>query len=414
MHKIIVLAWRNLFRNKRRTLITMSAIAFGLALLVVSSAMGDGGHNQMIRYGVANQAGHLVVQGEGFQKERKVEILVPDTAEVVATAKRLAPDAKVVQRVFFDGLLTSPRSAVGVAMVGVEAGPEAEVGDLDTKIVEGRYLTDEDSQGIIIGTLLAEALEVAPGDKVVLMTQQNGDIQNVLFRVTGLFKTGMAELDGFYAHVPLKKAQEAFSLGTEVNQVSLHLPDPDDTDALALRLREALASASISAEVLPWQEALPELYEFILLDDGGMYVLILIIAIVVAFGILNTVLMSVLERTHELGVMLSLGMTPWQVAAMILTEAVLLGLISIVVGSGVGGLMAWPLIVNGIDVSEMVAGQGAVGAAGVPMDMMLYGELSAVKVVVFARITFGLTLLAALYPTWKAARLHPVEAIHHH
>ncbi len=410
--KILVLAWRNLFRNKRRTLITMSAIAFGLGLLIVSSAMGDGGHNQMIRYGVANQAGHVVVQGKGYQKEGKVEIVVPSVPEVLQIARKLAPGAKIVERVFFQGLLTSPRSAVGVAMVGVQPEIEAEVGDLDTKIVEGRYLHADDTQGIIIGKALAETLAVELDDKVILMTQQNGEIQNVLFRVVGLFKTGMDELDGFYAHVPMKKAQEALAMGGGVTQISIHLQDPDETDAIALALDEALAGLPV--EVLPWQEALPELYEFILLDDGGMYVLLMIIAIVVAFGILNTVLMSVLERTRELGVMLSLGMTPWQVGKMILYEASLLGLCSIVLGSGIGGLMSWPLIVNGVDLTEMMGGAEAMGAAGVPMEMMLYGELSPMKVVFFACLTFVLTLLAAIYPTWKAARLHPVEAIHHH
>ncbi len=412
MQKILLLAWRNLLRNKRRTFITMGAIAFGLALLIVSSALGDGAHHQMIRWGVANQAGDVVVQGKGYQAAGKVEITVPDTEGVVSTLKHEIPEARIVRRVFFQGLLTSPRSAVGVGLVGVEPTREAEIGTLDEKIVEGRYLSEGDPRGIVLGKTLAKTLGVGIGDKVVLMTQAKGEIENVLFRVTGLFETGMDELDGFYAHIPLARAQETLNLGHDVTQISLHLPGRRDAHAVAAQLARALEGRPV--EVLPWQEALPELYEYVVLDDGGLYVMILIIAIVVAFGILNTILMSVLERTRELGVMLSLGMTPLQVGGLILWEALLLGVVSVGVGSGIGALLSWPLIVSGVDLSRVYGTSGNISAGGVPLDMTIYGDLSPAKVLLFAGITLGLTLLAALYPTWRAARLHPIEAIHHH
>jgi len=394
----------------------MSAIAFGLSLLVVSSALGDGAHNQMIRYGVANQAGHVVIQKKGYQKEGKVELAIKDAKTLRDRLESLVPaDTEIVARVFFQGLLTSPRGATGIAMVGVEPSVEARVGNLDEKIVEGRYLQDSDKKGIVIGKALAETLSVKLGDKLVLMTQRDGEIENVLFRVVGIFVTGMDELDGFYAHAPIQKVQEALGMEGAVSQLSLHLTDARKVDELSENLRQALKADLNQIEILPWQEALPELYEYVVIDDGGLYVLILIIAIVVCFGILNTVLMSVLERTKELGVMLSLGMTPFQVGSLILTESMMLGFFSILLGAGLGALMSWPLVINGIDLGALSGGmEGSLSAGGVPLEMKAYGDLSLYKVIVFSGVTFGLTLIAAIYPTWKAARLHPVEAMRHH
>lgn len=411
MSALLDLAWRNLGRNRRRTLITITAISSGLAMLVVASAVGDGMHARMINYGVANQAGHVVIHGAGYHEKGEAEITVPRAAAVAEAMRRAVPEARVVSRVFLQGLLTSPRNSVGVALVGVQPDREAEVAQLDDKLVEGAYLKEGDERGVVIGAALAKTLEVKLGDKVVLMTQRQGEIESTLLRVRGLFETGMQELDGFYGHMPLGAAQAVLGLGEGVHQVSLHLPDVDGVGEAARRARAAIGGEGL--EVLPWQEALPELHQFVVLDDGSAYVFMLVIAIVVAMGILNTVLMSVLERTREFGVMLSLGMTPGRLGRLVLAEAALLGLVAVAGGVALGGLLSWPLIVNGLDYAELAGGSGAIATAGVPLDTKIYGDLSWTKVLVFSLISLGLTVLSSVYPIWKATRLEPVEAMLH-
>ncbi len=249
------------------------------------------------------------------------------------------------------------------------------------------------------------------GDKVVLMAQRKGQIESRLFRVRGIFLTGSDEMDAFYAQVPLEAAQQALGLGAGVNQISVHLKNPDETHAATRKIAAALAGAPL--EILPWQKALPQLHEFVVLDNGSLYVIVLVIALIVALGILNTILMSVLERRHEFGVILALGMSPGRLAAMVLTESLLIGLIAAALGAGLGSLLSWPLVHYGVDFAKAM-GQAGTTAAGVSISGLVHGDLSGAKVALFSGLACAVTVVSALYPTWKAARLGPVQAMHQH
>ena len=405
---LLRLAFRNLLRHRRRTIITVIAIALGLGLLIFSSGFGDGMHNQVIRDGVAGMAGHVVVQGAGWQERREVEIVVPDGAAVVAALEEVFPEAKVVPRIFLDGLLSSSDGSAGISFVGVDPEREAGVNNLDDKLVRGTYLDAGD--GIVIGQTLAEALGVDVGDKVVLMAQSGPEIGSRLFRVRGIFRTGMDLIDGFVAHVPLRVVQKLLLLDGGVSQVSLHLAHSDGTAEALERTRELFGGDGL--EVLTWKKALPELYQFVVLDDGGLYIFLLIIALIVALGILNTVLMSVLERTREFGVLLSLGMTPGRLFRMVLLEGFALGAIGTAFGLVSGLLANWPMQVKGVDLGAMagVEEQGF-DLAGVQAELLMHSDLSATKVVLFVVLTLVLTVAASLYPAWKAGSLTPVKAM---
>ena len=405
---LLRLAFRNLFRHRRRTIITVAAIALGLGLLIFSSGFGDGMHNQVIRDGVAGMAGHVVVQGEGWQERREVEIVVPDGAAVVAELEAAFPDSEVVPRVFLEGLLSSSGGSAGISFVGVDPEREASVNTLDDKIVDGAWLGTDG--GIVIGRTLAETLDVGVGDKVVLMTQSGPDIGSRLFRVRGIFRTGMDLVDGFVANVPIEAAQELLSLGAGVSQVSLHLPDNDATADAAERVRAMFDRDGL--EVLTWKKALPELHQFVVLDDGGLYIFLLIIALIVALGILNTVLMSVLERSREFGVLLALGMTPRRLSGLVLLEGFVLGAIGTVSGLVVGLLGNWPMQVKGVDLGAMAGVQDqGFDVAGVQAELVMHSDLSPTKVALFVVLALLLTLAASLYPAWKAGSLAPVRAM---
>lgn len=407
---ILKMALRNLRRNIRRSTITAVAIAFGLALLVFSSGFADGAHGQMIEAGVQAMAGHVVIQGEGWQSKREVEILVPNSPAVAKRVQELLPEATVISRVYLQGLLTSPTGAVGVALSAVDPATELRVNDIGGKIVEGAYI-EGDGNGIVLGATLAETLDVGIGDKVVLMAQKGPDIHNQLFRVKGLFRMGIDEIDGFYAQIPLSTAQEMLELGDGVTQITAHLESHRQSWGATRIVREDLAAAD-GVEVLSWSEALPELYEWVLYDEAGLYVMVLIIFVIVAMGITNTVLMSVLERMREFGVMLSLGATPGRLARLVLAEATILGVVSVALGVGLGVAANAALAVNGVDFSRWVDME-TMEAAGVAMDMHMFPDLSAVKVTVFAVLSLGMTLVAAIYPAIKAATLKPIECLQH-
>lgn len=404
---VFKLAARNLRRNLRRTLITLVAIAGGLAIVIVSSGLGDGAHGQMIDKGLGALAGHVVVQGAGWQQDRELDQVVPDSAGVQRRLQDALPEAQVLRRGFVQGLLTSPTGSVGVGLSAVDPDVEVRVDDLDTKLVAGTYLDGEDARAIYLGAVVAQTLDVGVGDKVVLMLQHGPDIASRLFRVQGLFRTGLDAVDGFTGQITLPAAAELLG-GPDVQQVAVFFPDTRHLKRDLERVRAVAAGPAV--EVLPWQEAMPELHQFVVLDDGGLYVMLIVVALIVALGILNTVLMSVLERTREFGVMLALGVTPGLLRRVVLAETLLLGLLSVVVGVAMGLLGNYPSQVYGIDLTQYM-GEGGMEAGGVQMDSMMYADLQPDKVLLFSLLTLALTLGAALYPAWKAGRLEPTDAM---
>lgn len=400
------LAARNLRRHTRRSLITGLSIALGLALFILSVDFAEGVYADMIDSGVGMMAGHVVVQGRGYQEEPSLDRLVPDASRVAERLQAVAPRGVVVKRLFLDGLLSAPRGSAGVSVTASDPATEAHLGDLDEHIVAGRYL-GRDASDIVIGTTLAETLDVRVGDKVVLLVQYQGELMSQLFRVCGLFQTGSEELDGFFAQVSLDAALSALELEDRASQVSLHLPDIDDTDDVTAQARRALESERL--EVLPWYEALPELAGYVAADRAGNYAFLLVIALIVAIGILNTMMMSVLERTKELGVLLALGLPPLGVAALILVEAALLATLAAAAGFALGnGVSLW-LARAGVDLSSLY-GEG-LSVAGVALETRVNPDVDPWRSLIFAALALVVAVAAALWPVARAARLEPVAAM---
>lgn len=402
------IAVRNLLRHWRRSLITGGAIALGLAMLMFSSAGTDGMTDNMIENATGSQGGHVVVQGVGWQVEREAEIAVPDTPAVIDAVRTAVPDAHIVKRVFLDGLLTSPDGAAGVMLSAVEPGSESVVNDLHERVVEGTYL-DDDPRGIVIGRNTADSLDVAVGDKVVLMTQGPDGVESRLFRIKGIFEFGIDMLDGTIAHVRIEPAQEMLGLGTDATQISLHLPRADDTPMAEQAVKAAVGDRSV--EVLPWTEALPKVAEYVASEQAEIFVIYGVLFLMVGMGIVNTVLMSVMERMREFAVMKSLGSSPWLLCQVVLVEGAVLGLVSSLVGIGLGLAIVVPLMEKGVDMSALIG--GGMDVAGVPLDLVIHFAIDPTKIAAFAGFTTLLTIGAAIYPAWQAATVRPTEHMHH-
>jgi len=408
---LIKLAWRNLWRNQRRSLITGGAVAWGLAMLIFSSGVGEGVISGMLARGIGAAAGTVVVQGPGWQDERKVEMVVPDSGAVASRVAADLPEAVITRRIFVRGLLTSPSGSSSVSLTAVDPGPEGEVNDVTDQIVEGSFFGEGDSSnGIVLGRTLAESLDVELGDKVVLLAKGPGEMESQLFRVTGVFASGLDDIDGFCGYVRLGAAQEMLGLGDGAHQVGAHLSGVRGTRAAVRAVDAAVAAEEL--EVLSWQDALPQLHEYTSFYRVQTYIAFLVMFAMIGLGIVNTVLMSVLERMREFGVMMALGTSPRRLAALVLTEAALLGAVATGLGVVLGVLMNWPMAVYGMDFAQFFGGD-TVEVAGFALVTTLYADLDPLKVVIFALTVWTVTTAAAIYPAVKAAALTPIDCLHH-
>ena len=343
-----------------------------------------------------------------------MHLLVQDRGAIEDQIRSLAPDARVTSRILVQGLLQSTRNTSGVALVGIDPERETAVSKWHTKLVEdgdepGTWLKPDDHRGVLLGAELADTLEVEVGDKVVLMAQGKDEVVNRLFRVRGLVRTGVAEVDGFMALTTLDAAASALEQPEAATMVTVHVDEPETVPALRTAIGSALSGQPV--EVLPWQEALPEVHEFTKLDRQSQRSMFFVMGIIVAMGVLNTVLMSVMERVKEFGVMLALGTRPSQVFQVILLEGVLLGLFATLLGAALGTLAIIPTIEYGIDYGAMMGEN--VEVAGVTMDSQVHAAWHGSGMLGFCIAAWLMTVLASIWPAWRASRLAPVEAMRH-
>lgn len=411
---LVKLAWRNLWRHRRRTVITLSSIAIGFGLAVVSIGIGDGSHNSMIRNAIKLGEGHLAVQPPGYLEAPANHKFLADGRSLQAKLEALHIAGSVEPRISLQVLASSANNSVGAALEGMDTVSDPRVAMLKPKLVDGGWLVPGDHRGVLIGDGMARKLKVRVGSKIVLMAgTQGGDSQAQLGRVRGIFDSHVDELDDFLVLSDINFARR-FLVGEgadetrqPVTRFSVFLDDPDSMAHWKEIIRSDMAGEK--AVVLDWHEMMPQLVQFIVIDDAGNYVFLTLILIMVVFGILNTVLMSVLERTREFGLLRALGLSRFHLLLLVLCESVLLSVLAVVIGWVVGGGAHWWISTHGIDFSALMGGETSI--AGTFMDPVIYTELSQGRVVQLTVIVFAVTLASGIYPALKAARVTPVQAL---
>jgi putative ABC transport system permease protein len=413
---LVKIGWRNLWRNPRGTLLTALALGLGLTLLLISLGLLDGSHEQMIREGVRFGTGHVVIQSRGYQATGSQELLLP--AGVVSTAQEfLHTEAMkhlvrgVSSRLLASGLLSSAANADGVSIMGVIPQEERAVSLIPQRIVEGTYLNDGKQSGVVIGTELARKLAVKIGAKVVLMTQAvqqpgseatgavGGEMQSTLLRVSGIFRTGIDAIDAHVIHLPLPVAQTLLGVPGRVTQVAILLEREGDSLMVATGLRKQLAGAPV--EVLPWREAMPTLVQIFRLNAVFNYVMNGVVLAMVGLGILNTILMRVLERRYEFGLCTALGLRPLQLAVMIIGESLALTAISLALGLVLGLSVHYFFATHGLDMRWVFASDLP---AALVFDPIIYSRLSPGRIASSISIVFLTATVISFYPALKAAR----------
>ncbi len=427
MRSILLLgkiSWRNLWRNPRGTLLTALALGLGLALLLISLGLLDGGHEQTIAAGVRFGPGHVVIQAKGYQDSSSDELLL--SAKVVSRVEGFLQTAamkKLVRgvspRLLATGLLSSSANSAGVRITGVISQDEPAVSLIPKRIIEGTYLSNDMPSGVVIGADLSHKLEVKIGSRVVLMTQalrppgnetKNGagdETQSTLLRVSGIFRTGLQAVDANIINLPLPATQALLGVPDgQVTQVAILLQQEGDSRMVARALRKQLTGEPV--EVLTWRESIPMLAQILGLDHAFNYIMNGVILAMVGLGILNTILMRVLERRYEFGVCKALGLRPRQLAVTVIGESLALTAISLALGLALGLSVEHYFATSGLDLRWIFK-------AGLPpalvFDPILYSRLSSNRIIWSVSIVFAMATIISIYPALKAARTELPDAL---
>ena len=406
---IIQLGWRNIWRNRRRTAVILTAVIIGVWSMVFLGALMRGTADRMVRNGIATLTGHLQIQHPSYRKDPLVEHRIRDPETVYrALEQRLPSDARWTARVRVNAVANNARHAGGVVLFGIDPPTEAAVSFIsEAAVVAGRYLRSGEPHHILIGQALADKLETRLGNKLVMMSQDaDGEIASRAFRICGIYRTEMESTEKQYVFATRSAVQQMLKIGNDVSEVSVLLQRHGRVDDVVKGLKKTLAAEPY--QVLSWRELLPLVTAVLNMYDGFILIWFLTVFVAMGFGLVNTILMAVLERIREFGLLSAIGMKPPWVVAEVLVESFFLLAIGTATGNILGMLSVVMLSRTGIDLSAFAAGMEFVGMSRLIFPVLL------VKDVFMANATILLLgLLVSLYPAVKAARFKPVQAMAH-
>ena len=402
------LAWRNVWRNPRRTTVILAAVIIGVWSMIFLGALMRGIAVGMVKNGIATLTGHIQIHHKGFRDDPAIENSIFNRQVVEkALSESLPPRAQWTRRVRVNAIANNARHSSGVTMVGIEPLTEANVSFIGSAIFRGHYLAQDDSNGILVGKALLEKFETKIGRKLVLMSQdKEQEIASRAFRIVGVFRAEMESTEKQFVFVTRPAGQKMLKLGNGISEIAILLPDGYENRDVYKKLKTALPSDQF--EIHSWRELLPFQTAYLRILDGFMWFWFLVVFVAMGFGIVNTTLMAVFERMREFGLMKALGMKPWWILREVLVESFLLLICGLLVGNCLGFLSIYALSGSGIDLSALAAGAEYAGMARI-----IYPAVAAKDVMVANLTVLLLGLLVSLYPAIKASRFTPVEALSH-
>ncbi|MBW2147341.1 MAG: ABC transporter permease [Deltaproteobacteria bacterium] len=409
MGMTITIAWRNVWRNTRRSVLTLCAIAFATILMIFMVSMQLGGYETMIYNTVSIHTGHLQLQRKGYQEQHKIHQAIDDPQAYMKTIQSVAGVDAITPRVKAFALASTQKATYGCLIIGIDPESEARVSTLARVIQEGRYLTPGDSDGALLGRILAQNLGARVGDELVILGQgMDGSTAAAILRVQGIYRSGMDEFDRSVVNIPIETAEDVFSTRGKVHEIVITTKDFSGLTRLARAIRKRLSSlpGADKLVVLTWDQVLPGLKQGIQLDMISGWIFYMILILVVAFGTLNTFLMAILERTREFGVMMAMGCAKKRIVVMILAETVVLTGLGLIIGIVLGCGVTYYYQVHGIVFEEIA---DVMGQWGLPPEIR--PRLSLISIVLGPLIISGISFLVGLYPAWRVRSLHAASAL---
>jgi ABC-type lipoprotein release transport system permease subunit len=400
----IKLAWRNIFRNKRRTIIASIAIGIGLASLIFTGAMMKGMETNMMQSATTSFLGEGQIHGSDFRETQEVEKTVQQLDKVKAALEKEQQLETYAPRTLAMGMVTSPANVNAVLLVGIDKERERALSQIDDALKEGEYFKGDNSRDIIIGSKLAEQLEVALGDRVVVTAAQahSGELSQEMFRISGIYHFDLKEMDTGFAFIRLPKAQQMLGIGDNVHQLALKFKEIDfSIDETQGFWKKYSLDGN---EAVSWVTLLPQMKAISDMSNISIFMLVIILGAVVTFGIINTLFMSLYERMFEFAVLRAVGTRPGGIRKLIFFEAGALAMISIVIGVILGFALTLYGTHTGIDYR-------GIEFAGTTFRDMLYPEMQLWHFIGFPVGVFFFTMIVGIYPAWVAGRMKIADSL---
>jgi len=403
------MAWRNLWRNPRRSILTILAIAFSGLLLVFMLSFQFGTYDDMIELSLRVGPGDLQVTADGYREDEDIRKVVENPEAVGSILEGLHQVSAYTYRANAFSLLSSEKRTYGAMITGILPEREMAVTTIEKVIREGEYLPRESGNRVLLGRTLAENLQSAVGDDIVLLGQaRDGSVAAGVLRVAGIFSTGMPEMDRHMAMIHLDTFNELYFMRGAVHQVVAICDTLDHVPAVERKLKVALNNLNPRHKLViwNWRQLIPGLLQGIKIDLFSGVIFYLLLIIVVAFSILNTFLMAVFERTREFGVFLALGVTRARLARLLLYESMFLTFMGLAAGMVGGALLTIYFSKHGIHIS---GAEEILRQYGLPE--VLRPKLSLLSLWLGPAVVFGITFLTALYPALRVRFLKPANAL---
>ena len=404
----VQIAWRNIWRNPRRTGVILIAVVIGVWSMIFLGALMRGVLAGMIHNGINTLTGHIQIHQASYPQDPSIDYRIADPAGIEnVLTEHLSEGSQWTRRVRVNAVVNNARHNKGAILMGIDPEKEAQLSFIGTAVTQGRYLKPGEANAVVVGRALAEQFETGLGRKLIVMSQDaNGRIASRAFRIRGIFQAEMEATEKSYLFVNLPAAQKMLKMGPAVSEIAILLPDHNQTEEAAQMLKKKLAGRDLA--VRSWMEALPLLQAYLKMYDSFILIWFVVVFVAMGFGILNTTLMAVFERMREFGLLKALGMRPGRIIKGILTESLFILMMGLVVGNLLGIVSCWALSFHGIDLSALAKGVEYAG-----MSRLIFPVIWAKDVVSANLVVLLLGLLVCLYPAVKAARFTPVEAMVH-
>ena len=402
------MAFRNIWRSPVRTILTLSAIAFAAIILVFMVSFQLGSYEAMVNSSVKIYTGHIQIQAEGYKEKKSMRLVISSPKRIAETVEKIEEIKSYSFRANSFSLVSSENRSRGVLVTGIDPEDEAEISTIAGLIKEGEYLAPGDGDKVLIGRLLARNLKIGINDELTILGQgKDGSIAAGIVTVKGIFSSGIDDFDRSTIQVPLNYFNDLFYMDGAVHEIVCTADSLFDVNKIKRLLKANLGETKQrKIVVLDWKELLPGLVQGIQLDLASAVIFYFILVLVVAFSILNTFLMAILERTKEFGVMLALGVKPNRLLKLVLMESSFLTLTGVVTGGAAGCFITLWFQTHGIDLTQASQILKEYGMSGI-----VYPKLSIVSALAGPLLVFVITICAALYPAFKVKKLVPVDAI---